>query len=330
MVDDEERDPDSGVLAALDEVIGPVADDLDGEPSPIVIVHAPRAGSTLLYQLFVLGAAVDYLPNLVNGLTPTTPLVGLALRAGVGAWAPVSYGSRFGKTEGPWGPSEASNVHVVWFGGGHPSEVVSSNFCSPAAAAAMRRTLQGARGLSGAELVLKNAWNSFRIQAIAEEFPSARFVWLRRDVREAASSDLLARWITKGDLESWNSATPARVEDLRRLEPWHQCVENQLAFAQSISAALSGLDPHRWVSVWYEDLVTDPSAVMGSLCQRLGVTGVHRCSSIWRASRDARRLPAPDRPAWFGEARDTIREHVAAAPERYAITMPVPARGGRR
>lgn len=308
-------------LAALHSVI---SDELIGaeahaEPAPIVIVHAPRAGSTLLYQLLVTGFAVDYLPNVVNELTPSAPLVGLASRIALGVDAPVDFESHFGKTAGPWGPSEASSVHAAWFGGGHPSETVSASFRSRQAADAMRDTLAGARRLSGVEMVLKNAWNSFRIRAICDVLPRARFVWIRRDVVEAAASDLLARQVTKGDLHAWNSATPASVERLRSLPPWRQVAENQLAYAEAIARGLEPVSDDRWADVWYEDLVADPWELASRLADRLDVPTfadrVRRDDTIVLASR-AERSPLPE---WLIEARSSIARHVSSESERYRL-----------
>lgn len=306
-------------LVELDLAIGTECCATEAEPAPVVIVHAPRAGSTLLYQMLIHGCVVDFLPNLVNDETPEQPLVGLAIRSAVAPRPPVSFSSRFGKTDGRWGPSEASAVHAHWFGGGHPSELVSSEFPSPAAVQSMQRTLVGARRLSGAELVLKNAWNSFRIRAIAEALPEARFVWLRRSVVDAAVSDLRARHQTKGDLHAWNSATPAGVDRLRALPPWQQVVENQLAFAASISAALADVDPRRWAAIWYEDLVDTPEKELVRLCDQLALPVRPDARATWASIE--RPNDRADPPEWLGESRSLMEAHVAAQRSRYAPVL---------
>ena len=147
-------------------------------PRSVFVLGAPRTGSTWLYQAICGGLELPFISNLTNDLFPDAPIVGLAIQKSV----PVRVGqtSKFGKTEGPFQPSEASSVISNWFGGGHPSQVVSNSFL-PGRKEHFYATLAAAEVLFGAPLVIKNAWNCFRISCLATALPSAHFVWVRRD-----------------------------------------------------------------------------------------------------------------------------------------------------
>lgn len=108
----------------------------------------------------------------------------------------------------------------------------------------MRGTLAAVEAVTGKPQLMKNAWNCFRLPDLARRFPGAGFIWLRRDVRAAAESDFAARYAVQGDALTWNSATPANVDELRRLSPEGQVLENQYEFSRAISDAAEWLGNH--------------------------------------------------------------------------------------
>lgn len=238
------------------------------ENGPIFILGAPRTGSTFLYQAICAGFELPFFSNDTNDRFAETPIVGLLRQQGEPPWACLSERSAFGKIEGGHQPSEASAVMKRWFGGGHPSEIVSAGFL-PGARDHMRRTVQAAFAGSGAPLVIKNAWNCFRVDAIAEALPNAAFVWIRRDIAAAASSDLHARFRVQGDPNVWNSATPRNVEALRARPYWEQVVENQVAFNRAIRASAARLSPERFLELWHEDVCLDLAGALDRLRRHL-------------------------------------------------------------
>ncbi len=155
-----------------------------------------------------------------------------------------------------------------WFGGGHPSELMSREALSDRIGH-MQATIRAATRIFGRPLLIKNAWNCFRIEALARVFPKAAFIWIRRDIEISAASDLNARYAVQGNPLTWNSATPRNVEMLRKLPYWEQVVENQVAFARAIEEGFSGLPAGRAATIWYEDLCAAPSSELGRLAGTL-------------------------------------------------------------
>lgn len=281
------------------------------DPAVIFVVAAPRTGSTVLYQALADSFDLPVISNHANADTPEHPVVGIleshtARRAGN---ARGDFGSLYGKTEGAHNLSEGSAVFTYWCGGGHPSET-----CSPGViedkAAHMRATFAAVEAATGKPLLTKNAWNCFRVADIASRFPEAGFIWLRRDVRAAAESDLAARHAVHGDALTWNSATPANVDALRALPPEAQVLENQYEFSRAIAQAAAGLSPHRFAEVWYEDFIAEPDAVM----QRLAA-GFGPLKWLQPQSLPVFKMPAS---VTLSEAeRAGIRAHMARDPARW-------------
>jgi Sulfotransferase family len=229
------------------------------DPGAVFLLGAPRTGSTIVYQSCAVLFGLPFIANLTNDYFAPTPIVGLALQKAHPV--PVGTSSRFGKTEGPFQPSEGSSVMTHWFGGGHPSQSVSASIL-PGRAQHFARTLAAAQRLFAKPLMIKNAWNCFRVSWLARALPRARFMWIRRDIAEAAGSDLEARYITKRSPHVWNSATPANYEELRRRPPVEQVVENQYEFNRAIGEALHADAGGRYTEIWYEDFVVDPHEVL--------------------------------------------------------------------
>lgn len=283
-------------------------------PRSIFIVGAPRTGSTLLYQLMARCFRLPFIANLTNEHFAATPIVGLALQRGVEVEIPLT--SSYGKTKGPWQPSEGSAVMSHWFGGGHPSEIVSARIL-PGREPHMLATLGAVEALYGKPLLVKNAWNCFRIAYLANALPEARFVWIRRDILAAATSDLEARYTTKGDAHGWNSATPANVEQLKRRPPAEQVIENQFEFSRAVSAALEGLAGKRRLDVWYEELTSNLAVQIGRLGADLGLSASSQIPEGVEGEPRGHHLPPEDTRAL---ARHIELNRQRFAPLRHATT----------
>jgi|GEM_PF-2457116 len=239
----------------------------DSEPAAVFILGAPRTGSTLLYQAMAAALRLPYVSNFTSQHFAANPILGIAIQNGIRI--DIAFQSSYGKTVGAFQPSEGSAVMASWFGGGHPSQLVSTRILD-GREPHFKRTLAAVASMCGAPLLVKNAWHCFRVAYLARALPQARFVWIRRDIRDAAHSDLEARVATKGDRNAWNSATPANVEELRKLPPHAQVVENQLEFSRAVEMALRAEAGARWLEVWYEDLVAEPSAVLARIGNLIG------------------------------------------------------------
>lgn len=232
------------------------------EPAPVFIVGSPRTGSTPLYQAVASAFSLPYISNFVNDQFAQFPIVGFALQRGV--QTEIEWKNEFGKTKGEFQLSEGSAVMSRWFGGGHPSQLVSNSILD-GQEEHFFKTLEAVEFLYGKPILIKNAWNCFRIKYLASRLPKAKFIWIRRDISAAAKSDLLARHITKNNPNEWNSATPANVDLLKRLPPAHQVVENQFEFNKAIEGDLHEYAVGRWLEVWYEDFIAHPEDVMRKL-----------------------------------------------------------------
>ena len=236
----------------------------DARAPAVFVLGAPRTGSTYLYQLCAHRWGLPYLDNLTNEKLWRWPIVGVLYQWLNRSNRRIQFESAYGKTNGPDQPSEGSNTMQWWFGGGHPSQVVSAETL-PRREPHLLQTLDAVRRLTGQGLLIKNAWNCFRVRALATRLSNALFLWIRRDIAAASASDLLARYRVQGSPGRWNSATPANLAQLERRHPVEQVIENQFEFHRAIDSALRAHAQGRFATVWYEDLLADPRACLESI-----------------------------------------------------------------
>lgn len=241
-----------------------------GIDTGIFILGSPRSGSTVLYQLLARAFRMPFISNFTNTHFAAHPILGIALQAALEPWDRLSDESTYGKTKGDHEPHEGSAILSRWFGGGHPSQVVSASI-KPGQEPHMRSTLIAVHSIFGRPLLIKNAWNCFRVRYLATAFPYAQFVWIRRDIGEAARSDLHARYVTKGSPNKWNSATPANVELLRTLPYTAQVIENQFEFNEAIGKELAAHAPGRFAEIWYDQMCDAPLATLIALASQLNL-----------------------------------------------------------
>lgn len=280
---------------------------------PVVfILGSPRTGSTLCYQVLVDALGFFPINNLVNDCFSSHPILGALLSVALDPGHPVGYSSKFGKTDGPFGPSEGSAVFKHWFGGDHPSATRSA-FPLDGRGEHLVASFRSIASATGRTPIAKNAWNCFRIPALARLLPQSFYVWIRREIGHAASSDLDARK-HRGSVDVWNSATPSNIEALRMLPYWEQVVEQQFEYNRVIDEDLASHRRGQFHMLWYEDLCRDPQGEVERLAAALAMAGVPFQRRQWRvpdlASRREAKATDPD------HAR--VLDYVAAKPDRFA------------
>lgn len=285
-----------------------------GSPS-IFILGAPRTGSTYFYQMCIHRWQLPYFDNFTNAALWDTPLVGIYYQ-----WLKtdraIRFESEYGKTQGIEQPSEGSNIVRWWFGGGHPSQLVSVNVL-PGREEHLMQTVDGVFRLTGKGLLTKNPWNCFRVRYLATHLTGAVFLWIRRDIRAAAASDLLARYVVQGSPSIWNSATPAKVHQLMSLHPAEQVIENQYEFHVALHTSLNQFASGRFIPIWYEELVRDPDKVFASIERQFSAL---KATNRFAEGRDVVDAPIP-KFSLPSDDVERLNEYLAERNDKFAACM---------
>jgi len=226
---------------------------------PVLIVGAPRTGSTLLYQLLVQAFDVTYLsnrhcrwygaPSLAERLRPVT--------------LDTSFESRYGATTGDAAPSECGPFWYRFFRRS-PQYVPLAEVDR----AQLHRLRAAVRALTRARdrpVVFKNLICSLRLEPIGTALPEALFVVIRRDLLATASSLLAGRKSIFGDYGHWWSAEPPEIAELRGLPPEQQVVEQVRRIEALIDRDRETLGAERFLDLTYEKLCAEPDAALEAI-----------------------------------------------------------------
>jgi hypothetical protein len=236
-----------------------------GEPGrlahpPILIIGAPRSGSTLLYQAAVQRFDVAYISNRHCRFHGAPSLV--ERRRGR-VRHPATYSSHHGFERGATAPSECGPYWYRFFP--HSPHHVPLAAADPVALARLRRSMARFTEAAGRPLVFKNLYCSLRLEPIARALPEALFVVMHRDQIENARSILAGRMRRSGDYSTWWSAEPPGIEEIRRLPPVRQVIEQLRAIDRTVVEARAGIGEGRFLDVGYARLCDEPRAVMAEL-----------------------------------------------------------------
>ena len=212
---------------------------------PIVILSAPRAGSTLLFETLAQAAGVFTIGGESHQLVESIA----ALRPGRG----VARSNRLTR-------SDATTTIVTELRQRFAGRIHDRDGQAPGSGARVR-------------LLEKTPKNALRVPFLLEVFPDAQFIYLHRDPRANLSSMMQAwrakGWVTYRQLPGWpgpwSLLLPPGYERLQG-RPLEEIVAFQWRVAnETILEDLADLPRERWTSLRYEDLVGNPRAEIEKL-----------------------------------------------------------------
>ena len=241
------------------------------QAAPIFILGSPRTGSTFLYQQLISIFNLTFINNLTNYHFYKQPILGFAISQFFEGKNNIKMTSFFGKIEGALQPSEGSNLLKNWCGGGHPSEIKSRKIKNKKISH-MQRSINSIESLTQKKLIIKNAWNCFRIRSLSENIPGARFIWIRRDIIQSAFSEFLARKILGGNDGGWSSATPRNYLELKKFQLWKQTLENQYEYTRAIKSGFKTIKDENKIELWYEDYCSNPTKLTDLISEKFNLS----------------------------------------------------------
>ena len=256
---------------------------------PIIVLSAPRAGSTLLFETLAQAAGVYTIGGESHQLIESIA----ALRPGRG----VVSSNRLTR-------KDATTAIVAELRKRFAGRLLDRDGQPPPSGASVR-------------LLEKTPKNALRVPFLLEVFPDAQFIFLHREPRANLSSMMQAwrgkGWITYRQLPGWpgpwSLLLPPGYERLRD-RPLEEVVAFQWQAAnETILNDLADVPRERWTTVRYEDLVRDPRAELEKLLQFAGLSMDARFEEYLAKplplSRHTKTAPHPDK--WRRDATEIER-----------------------
>jgi hypothetical protein len=279
----------------------------DPEPSkppvldrPIIVLSAPRAGSTLLFETLAQAPGVYTIGGESHQLIESIA----ALRPGRG----VVSSNRLTRRD-------ATTAITAELRRRFASRIHDRDQEPPAPGERVR-------------LLEKTPKNALRIPFLLEVFPDAQFIFLRREPRANLSSMMQAwrvkGWITYRGLPGWPGAWSLLLPpgyERHQGKPLEEIVAFQWRVAnETILDDLAELPRDRWISLRYEDLVADPHAQVGRILEFAGLRMDERFSAYLSKplppSRHTQTAPHPDKWRQNEKEIERVMPQLAAVCDR--------------
>lgn len=235
---------------------------------PIIIVGAPRSGTTLLQQALVAGLDVGWFSGWHN-VAAGTPAVISNRRLGEPA---THFNSDHGRHDSLAEPHEAASWWYRFF----PRDRHALTLADVDAdrLRALRRSMAATLRRAGRPVTWKNVVNSVRLEPLLAAAPEAVIVEIRRDLGPTAASILRARESQAGSVDMWWSVEPADIDSLRHRRPDQQ-VEGQIRGVwRALDAARDSHPGVPWIRVEHHELLASPRDIVREVGATLeAVTG---------------------------------------------------------
>jgi LPS sulfotransferase NodH len=225
--------------------------------APVLILGAPRSGSTLLFQVLTEAFDFGYISNLHCTFKGGPSFVERLVRPL--RWRISStFTSRHGVVRGSAAPSECGGFWYRFFRRS-PQYVPAGAFAKKKQLRAALRALLKA---FGRPVLFKNIHCGLRLEPLAAAVPEALFIFITRDVVDNAHSLLESRREVNHDYVQWWSMEPPAIESLRTLPPEQQVVEQVRQLNDVIARQLAELHRGRFVTISYDELTARPHATV--------------------------------------------------------------------
>ncbi len=242
---------------------------------PTFIVGAPRAGTTVAYQLVTSQLRTSYICNFAESF-PASPAAATRLIRDEIRRHHSDFTSRYGHTKHRAGPSEGYAVWQQWFrwtqqGGAY----IERNAQKQA-----RGTIAALECMLDGPFVNKDPHHSGRISLLNKVFPDCLFVWIRRDPLEAAQSLLTARRLSPRKINSlpreqvWWGYRPRAYETIKNNPYIDQVCQQVYCTECDILDGLRNIKPDNKLSIRYEDLCSNPQMEVRQIMNFIRGAGV--------------------------------------------------------
>jgi hypothetical protein len=228
-------------------------------PPLLLIVGAPRSGTTLVYQVLAHVLDVTFFTNL-SALFPRSPLTATRRLLGAQPSSKPAFQNFYGQTVGLAAPNDGFEMWNRWLG---PDRYEAPKRLSPEGVRDMRRFLGAWTRTFGRPFLNKNNRNTACIEGLAAALPEARFIVVRRDPVYVAQSLVLAREVVQGSrARRWGLASrESTVADdpLACLDDVCDQVED---IERRLARQLATVPGDRYLEISFEDFCAKPAQVL--------------------------------------------------------------------
>lgn len=275
------------------------------------IIGLPRAGTTLLYQLLSFHLDVGYITNMAARFW-NAPVVGVKLsKAILGDKMEPVYESDYGSVDTAYGPHEFSYFWHRLFKMENMPPYDSEKVAQSIDWQSVRDTFLNINAAFNKCVVYKALDVGYHIKRFNELFPKSLFIQLSRNPIDVACSLACARLKYYDDLNTWWSMFPLEYENIIGL-PYSEQIPAQMYYLSHMhEEGFKKVSSQRLLRVTYEDLCSNPDAVIDEVAERL--------NALSNVSVEKVRGEAPELNATRPDVDDQVRSALLKGLGKYDL-----------
>lgn len=224
----------------------------------ILVVGAPRSGTTLVYQTLARYLDVTCFSNLTS-MFPKSPLTGTHLMRWLPGGRSADFENYYGQTAGLHGPNDGFQIWNRWLG---DNRYIPRTDLSIAEQLDMRTFFSAWCRRFGKPFLNKNNRNTGCLSLLSEVLPEARMVVVRRNPVYVAQSLIKARADVQGDKSvGWglHSSDACNSDPLGYVD---DVCDQILLIEKELDEQLALIPQDKIVEVTYEGFCEDPQAAL--------------------------------------------------------------------
>lgn len=235
----------------------------------IFLFGLPRAGTTLLMQLFTLRFDVGYINNLIARFW-RTPLYGIALSEEImGGSKHSCFNSNYGKTSELTGPHEFAYFWHHWFNineleGIDLNKIQNSTNWDDLSLQILNMAHQFSKPIA-----FKGMWPAYAMIELLEVLPQSFFVYIKRSPEDIALSLYHARMAYYADPNRWWSMYPPEYDRVIN-KGWAEQIAGQVYYlTRCYEQQLAQIPENCQAILHYDELCEFPQKVMERLREKV-------------------------------------------------------------
>ena len=241
----------------------------------VVVVGAPRSGTTMLTQVLAATGAFGVPTNLLSRFS-YAPYIGAQIQQLLlnpeydfgGEFSDIQqatdFASDIGKTAGALGISEFFHFWRRFFPNHDPEYLDQQQLCL-VDVAGLRSELAGLQSFFGKPFMSKGMMLQYNIKFFAEQMKELKVIHIKRSPEHVMQSIYEARLRYYGTEDIWWSVKPRQFEELQKMDAFGQIAGQVLFTNHEIEEQSAYLGADRFVTVNYETLCDQPKQCLSSL-----------------------------------------------------------------
>jgi hypothetical protein len=225
----------------------------------LLVVGAPRSGTTLTYQTLARYLDVSYVTNLTS-MFPRSPIAGTRMFRWLPKRDTADFQNFYGQTARLHGPNDGFSLWNQWLGS---DRYVPRTDLNDAEQQQMRQFFQAWSHAFGKPFLNKNNRNTGCLDLLSRAIPQASFIVVRRNPLLVAQSLITAREQVQGDKSvGWGLHSHSSDTIADPLSYVDDVCDQILLIEQQLDEQLKDIPKDRLIEITYEGFCEDPAAAL--------------------------------------------------------------------